>query len=175
MKRFNHLILLAFIINPLTACDRAEREAPDQRAADGAEQASVPSESAAPIAKVASSDRSPQDFTKAWAEIKAQTDPTQRLKQERALKGAWEKKRYVWSGVALASLCQPERRACAVNVFRRRGDEHAGSVGGFFPSVSFSEQGWATLAKGVRGGRRHARSRFAPSYRSSRRTSGARS
>jgi hypothetical protein len=91
------------------------------------------------------------DFGRAWAEIASITDELQRRTRAHSLINEWEGRQYEWDGFMMFSLCDEQRRRCSANVVERKQVPSPDLLGGFFPSLFFTEDGFAQLRQHCKG------------------------
>lgn len=97
------------------------------------------------VEAVTPSEATPEDFSKAWAALKAESDPNTQLRTQAELRATWLGHSYTWQGVLMAGLCIESMRTCSINVFRHQDNPLALATGGFFPKITFSPQGWQAI------------------------------
>ncbi len=96
--------------------------------------------------------QSPDDFATALAAVLDAPSREEESKAGKALQAAWEGKTYQWTGRAQRVLCSVAERSCAVDVFAGTGDAaRPRHIGGMYPAVRFSEDGWAALHNACKG------------------------
>lgn len=114
--------------------------------------ASKKAPAAAPVPKEITFDtRTPFDFSNAWAEIYTLKDEVEKRTRALSLIEKWEGRRYEWEGYTLFSLCQEDKKRCAVNVFERTRTASPDALGGFFPMLHFTDTGFASLRESCKG------------------------
>ena len=124
---------------------RATQEAVPAKVAAAAKAAPVAVKKApAPL-----STRTPHDFGAAWRQIVEAKQTSVQAARSKELREQWRGKRYRWTGATVAGMCRG--RACPINVFPRKTDPHIRWLGGFFPKVSLTEDGWDKMRAGCKG------------------------
>ena len=95
--------------------------------------------------------RSQYVFAGAWGDVHNIKDASSRYRAALKLGKEWEGRRYNWTGYLVANLCQEVNKTCAVHVFNASKTPSANLVGGHFPRVTFSTEGWERLRRECRG------------------------
>lgn len=109
--------------------------------------AAAPSSEAGPFdpTQAPADGRSAAELAAAWVALMQEPDEDARLKQADALGLAWQHRRYTWTGLALASLCQPATHTCAVQAFTADLPGRA-FLGGSMPLVRLRAAEWPRIA-----------------------------
>lgn len=93
----------------------------------------------------------PSDFAAAWQKVDAIEDPQKRGDAMQAFAKDWRDKWYDWEGLALASLCVNADKSCAMNFWAAVPPESRRTLGGLYPRVRFTEDGWKALHEQCKG------------------------
>lgn len=90
----------------------------------------------------------PAAFASQWSNLSRVPEAApQKETFSAAMRERWRGRTLRWTGLALAGLCVPARRRCAVNPFERGqiDPKHLPALGGFYPQVDFTSAAWDQL------------------------------
>jgi hypothetical protein len=104
-----------------------------------------------PASIAASDSRSMADFGKDWAEIAVIQDEVEKRLRATALISKWEGHEYEWDSYILFNLCNEEKKSCAANVIERKKVPKPELLGGFFPVLFFTDEGFTKLRQDCKG------------------------
>ena len=144
-------------VSVLLGCNEPAPIRPAVRAAPSAEAPTATAPTPAPktavlkAVPVTPSDWTPSQFASEWKEVRQTGDSMERGAKASAMARRWSNKQLRWTGAAVAALCVDRLRECPVNVFEKNATPDAFALGGFFPRVSFDEDGWKTVKDGCAG------------------------
>ena len=88
------------------------------------------------------------EFARAFASYDRLEDPEAHAAKTDGFTRRWKNARYVWDGLALATLCNDGTRTCAINFWAKALPEDRERLGGLYPRVVFTAEGYAKLRAG---------------------------
>lgn len=132
-----------------SACTTREDPKPAGEAPQPAAAAETAPE-AAPPAEPVPDQRTPAQFSAAWARLRA-VPVEQQGAAGNTMRAAWHNRIYTWTGYAVSGLCLDPTRTCAIHVFDRKSTPREAQLDGYFPRVTFTEEGYGALFAACKG------------------------